>query len=403
VQDPADVAALALAGRLSDGLVVYVNGKEAGRLHAGAPGAVLPHTATADGGDKKPWLRHEVPLDAAALRAGENVLALQALNNRLDSSSFFLLPALQARTHRIDQRLPGLDARLEVLRVASQGPSDRLRALYFEGRLCEARGRPDEARARYEEVLAADRSRPEPFIRLAACLAATEGAGAAETALRQALESGPRKSIMLWEEWFRVAAAGARRSAADLLRDFPCSPQSLEGASWGLPSDLAWVVTELAGRAVIRINCGGSAFRADDGADWAGDRFHTGGRTRYFSALAMKPRPALKDPALYHTARQFDGSSPAVAAYRISLPRGRYEVRLHFIEGAREETGSRVFSVMLEGKVVAPSLVPGSAGYGVPRRDAYMLRVDDGALDIAFGRVADDPQIAGIEVEARGP
>ncbi len=402
VRDPADVAALALVGRLNDGLVVYVNGKEAGRLRAGAPGTVLPHTATADGGGEKPWLRCEMPLDAAALRAGENVLALQALNNRLDSSSFFLLPALQARTRRIDQRLPGLDARLEMLRRAAQGPSDRLHASYFEGRLCEARGRPDEARARYEEVLAADRSRPEPFVRLAACLAATEGAGVAETALRTALESGLRKSIMLWEEWFRTAVVDARKSAADLVRGFPCAPESLEGTLQGLPADLAWVATELAGRAVIRINCGGSAFRAEGGSEWGGDRFFTSGNRTYLSGLGAR-RLAFPDPALYHTARWFGESSPAVAAYRISLPRGRYEVRLHFIEGAREETGSRAFSVMLEGEVVAPSLVPGSAGYGVPRRDAYTLRVDDGALDIAFGRVAASPQIAGIEVESRGP
>ncbi len=92
VTDPAAFQSLRLTVRASDGFVAWINGQQVAALNAPASPA-WNSTATASGlsGVAKVY---DIPLTPGLLRAGANVLALQALNNTAADANLLVYPLL---------------------------------------------------------------------------------------------------------------------------------------------------------------------------------------------------------------------------------------------------------------------------------------------------------------------
>ncbi len=93
VEDPARFENVILSVKSDDGFVAYINGEEAGRFRAGAPGERLPHTATGQEA-REPLVADEVDVKEH-LVAGRNILALFGINRSPTSSDFTLIPVLR--------------------------------------------------------------------------------------------------------------------------------------------------------------------------------------------------------------------------------------------------------------------------------------------------------------------
>jgi hypothetical protein len=111
------------------------------------------------------------------------------------------------------------------------------------------------------------------------------------------------------------------------------------------------------------------------------------------------------DPALYQTLRYGDGGS---FGYRFDLPDGRYEVELWFAEIFFEQSGERVFDVLIEDQLVLDQLdVAAQAGGALrPLIKRFETNVIDGQLNVGFVRDwangRDNPIINGIRVTKIG-
>ena len=97
IDDPADVSALTLWIRYTDGFVAWINGEEIARDNAPAS-PESNSSATADRDDSAAvgeFAMFELPLES--LTAGRNVLAVQAMSIDADDERFLVLPTLEAR------------------------------------------------------------------------------------------------------------------------------------------------------------------------------------------------------------------------------------------------------------------------------------------------------------------
>ncbi len=94
VADAAAIKSLILGVRYDDGLVAYLNGAEAARRNAPNP-AAFDSTALTNRAAGQALVAERMPLDAAVLRTGANILAIQALNDRVDSPDFLISATLE--------------------------------------------------------------------------------------------------------------------------------------------------------------------------------------------------------------------------------------------------------------------------------------------------------------------
>ncbi len=96
VDDPASLGAVVLSIDFDDGFVAYLNGSEIARANVpGEPGSMVPHDALATAA-REAGVPATYVLEHAGqfVRAGENVLAIQGVNEALWSSDFSLAPSL---------------------------------------------------------------------------------------------------------------------------------------------------------------------------------------------------------------------------------------------------------------------------------------------------------------------
>ena len=98
VVDPPRVKSLTLRMRYDDGMIAYINGQEVARDNAPAPGTeTWKSGAIANRSNRKAVKAVDFPLfPLDFLRPGQNVLAIQGLNNGLSSSDLLILPELVA-------------------------------------------------------------------------------------------------------------------------------------------------------------------------------------------------------------------------------------------------------------------------------------------------------------------
>jgi len=368
-----------------------------------APGDEQPTTQ----GDH--WRAASLELNPAWLEPGENVLAVEGVNRRIDDDEFALSPVLEAVFAFDEERRLDLEAALRAFeaRAKEDGADAAARATYFAGCLLEKQERFADAEAKLQEVVALDSSRPEPYIALAKCRKASGRGAAAEQLLREAL--GSQRLVRfneLWIEWFRLAMVDLAMPPAEVLRVFPDVPSIDSHREWrvnpSVPSDLNWLAGRLASSGPILINCGGADYREEkDGGkrQWSHDRFYRTGWPDYFRDLDGQEVELQGDRAIYQTLREFEDLSPRFTAYSIPLPKGWYRVTLHFIEGKHTESGHRSFGVALEGKTVLEvTYDPFRKSFGEPHSPDFTVAVEDGTLDIDFLRGGDNPVLSGIEV-----
>ena len=98
VDDPSEILGLTLRIRFDDGMIAYINGHEVARDNAPAPTA---ETWDSGAPDNWPTARLAPPKDFSIrrfdfLHVGTNVLAVQGLNNGLDSPDLMVAPELWA-------------------------------------------------------------------------------------------------------------------------------------------------------------------------------------------------------------------------------------------------------------------------------------------------------------------
>jgi uncharacterized protein (DUF1800 family) len=119
VADPAAVDALILSVDFDDGFVAYLNGVEVARENlAGNPPA--HNAATTNDHEAGSPVAYDLSARKGLLRAGDNVLAVQAHNGSLTSSDFSIIPELASRKYLPQppqRRIKGIDALQQLVHV----------------------------------------------------------------------------------------------------------------------------------------------------------------------------------------------------------------------------------------------------------------------------------------------
>ncbi|MBN1419016.1 MAG: protein kinase [Planctomycetes bacterium] len=296
------------------------------------------------------------------------------------------------------------------LHEATGGVEDP-RLVYLDGRLLQREGRVSDAIPRFRQIVALDRSLPEPSIRLAECLRAAGESAEAESALRDVLENESKRCLAAWDLWVAVSWADPGRSARALLDAFPEAGGAKAVIEGDRGEDLRWALERIAGGEPILINCGGGDYAAPDGTRWGRDRFFGSSSGSFCGPVFFGEIAGTDADLLYRTERWFPPSPGGTGGYRIPLPRGTYDVTLHFAEifpglGPRkrgENRGDRVrsFDIRIEGKTVREGYEP--IGKGFATADAFSVEasVEDGFLDIDLIHRQENPKISAIAVRAR--
>ena len=151
------------------------------------------------------------------------------------------------------------------------------------------------------------------------------------------------------------------------------------------------------GPAFLRVNVGSaSSFVDTEGNTWAADfGYNTG-----YSEATTNAISGTTYAAIYQT-RRIDRSTGAELKYQFTVPNGNYEVRLHFAEvwSGAYATGIRVFDVSLESLLSLDNLdIFSEVGANAALVKSIPVSVTDGQLNIDFQRVAQNPNLSGIEV-----
>jgi tetratricopeptide (TPR) repeat protein len=381
-----------LSVKADDGFVAYLNGVEVARARAGSRGRRMAFDAVATQSADEPLVPVQVELEVGRFREGRNCLAIQGLNQARDSSDFSLIPVLLGESRTDPGRIHML---LAKFRGVAAGEDSKGLLAYFEGRILEREGKHREAIAFFSEAEALAPSRPEPVLQGAECLRALKDPAAAERKLREAIEKG-MEDRRLWDLWIEISFLDLGRAPGEVLKAFPRGNPDTRG------EDFRWLLKRLSAGEAIRLVSGGEDYRSPQGISWSRDRFFRGGlsylpfmtkRVRYPGSIRN-----TEDATLYRSERFFFGSGPV--GYRVPLPSGSYRVTLHFAEIFYWEPGKRVFDVLLEGKEVLRDYDPFSAvGFAAADRKTFLLRVEDGFLDLEFVREAGNPKISALEIE----
>ncbi len=373
-----------------DGFVAYLNGQEIARSYAGTPGEQLDSRSLAETIGLPVRREALIWVGAAALSDERNVLAVQVLTSKLDSS-LYASPTLAASLVAREERDR---SRARVLRKNLGGAPDPVLVAYREGRILERAGKLAEASQALERLSALDSISPEPCIHLLACLRSLGEFQRSATLASTLISTGELLDDGgVWVAWLQSSVLDLHLPLSELPKTWPDSPgPSRHGALWRA------IVEELSARNAIRINCGGPAYSAPDGKSWWADRFFLGGWVRT-TATSTQPMPDSALPVLYRSLRSFHGPRQIRSGYAVPLVPGRYRLGLHFAEHVVSRRGVRAFSVLLEGKVVMESLRPQSKGNEVVDIKTIEVEVEDAFLNIDFLAEDDEPAVSALEIE----
>uniref|UniRef100_UPI00188DD002 PKD domain-containing protein n=1 Tax=Tamlana sp. I1 TaxID=2762061 RepID=UPI00188DD002 len=98
---------------------------------------------------------------------------------------------------------------------------------------------------------------------------------------------------------------------------------------------------------------------------------------------------------------RYDAIAAPEMEYSIPVSNGTYTVNLFFGNGysGTSQVGDRVFDVLIEGKIVQDNLdLIEAFGHQVAGMLSYVVTVNDGVLNIAFGHEVENPLINAIEI-----
>jgi len=146
---------------------------------------------------------------------------------------------------------------------------------------------------------------------------------------------------------------------------------------------------------VFATNCGGDAYRSEEGVYYTADSKYSGGGTYSGGSVISN----TTDDALYVKERY--GST---FSYKIPLPNKEYKVTLMFAEVFHDSQGRRVFDVFIEGVKVAANLdIWSKVGKNAAYNETHVAKVSDGELTISFTTTKDNAKISAIKVTEAAP
>ena len=157
---------------------------------------------------------------------------------------------------------------------------------------------------------------------------------------------------------------------------------------------------QAAAAGAIRIACGAAlAFTDPAGNGWFADREYSEGEFGYLGGGTVDRGPipiaGTDNPQLYRTELW------GMKGYRITVPDGKYRLRLHWAETYGLAAGGRTCDVAVEGKIVLKDFDAAREAGGLNKAVVRELDVEvtDGVLDITFPHAEEvTPMINGIEV-----
>ncbi|MBP7792550.1 MAG: glycoside hydrolase family 9 protein [Candidatus Goldbacteria bacterium] len=147
----------------------------------------------------------------------------------------------------------------------------------------------------------------------------------------------------------------------------------------------------------IRVNCGGSQY--NDGTNvWLADQAWTSGGWGYVNGTAGTTTDTINGTihdVLYQSERY-----NAAIEYRFTVPNGQYQVSFKFVEMYFNTSGSRIFSVSIEGNSVINNLdVFSIVGHDTAYDSGpFIVTVTDGILNITASATANNAQFCAIEI-----
>ncbi|MDZ7263196.1 MAG: malectin domain-containing carbohydrate-binding protein [candidate division KSB1 bacterium] len=166
---------------------------------------------------------------------------------------------------------------------------------------------------------------------------------------------------------------------------------------------MALLATMTFSQTIIRVNCGGTAYRDHEGNVWADDQQYSPGSWGWenggYALFYGIPISGTVDDPLYQAERN------ALQWYRFTVPNGRYTVTLKFAELYYDGVGERIFHVNIEGSRVLNNFdMVAEAGFAAAIDKVFDVEVSDGRLDIEFITIEKEPgvTIAHANVKAIG-
>lgn len=145
------------------------------------------------------------------------------------------------------------------------------------------------------------------------------------------------------------------------------------------------------GKIVFATNCGGGAFRSDEGINFSADNKYSGGGS-YSTNSAIS---GTTNDVLYQNERFGNNFS-----YTIPLSNGKYEVNLLFAEIFHNAAGKRVFNVTIENTMLISNLdIWSKAGKNAAYQETHEVTVSDGYLNINFSSVVDNAKVSAIYIK----
>ena len=177
--------------------------------------------------------------------------------------------------------------------------------------------------------------------------------------------------------------------------------RAVNGAGASAWSNVADVTTLAApqtpppsGGSVVRVDAAGtSGFTDAAGKFWAADAFFTGGSAN-LSTWAVANTP---DDSLYATRRT------GAFSYARPVENGDYTLRLLFADWYTA-AGQRTFNVDVEGvRVLTNFDIVAEVGSKAALVKTFNVKVTDGVLDMAFGKVVNEATLSAFELVPAGP
>ena len=172
--------------------------------------------------------------------------------------------------------------------------------------------------------------------------------------------------------------------------DYQVTVTAVDGAgNESAQSNTTTMSTAAPGGPVAAVNCGGDAFTASDGTEFAADTGTGGGTYSVTESIAN-----TDDDTLYQSVREGNLS------YSFDVSNGSYEVRLHFAELWFSNEGERVFGVDAEDTLQLSDydIVAAAGDRYTATQETITVEVTDGTLNISAPATTNQPHIAGIEV-----
>ena len=189
------------------------------------------------------------------------------------------------------------------------------------------------------------------------------------------------------------AAPGAVPAAPGAV---PAAPGAVPAAPVGMPAPAPAAPNPVPNAndptILFAVNAGGTAFTAEDGTEFAGDHFFTGG------ALGMSSTPVTgtQNPSLYATERWGEFT------YEFPVTAGSYDVTLFLAETffGPANPGNRVFDVSVEGQVVLDDFDPmvKQGSWVADTFEVPNVMVTDGSLTVHFEGSVDEANLNAILV-----